>query len=822
MDKYDDSIKMYELLQKIDERGNISAVEKSKLEKIDSLSLKGLRISTLPESIRFLKNLSILDVSSNLLLDFPEAIGNLTNLRKLDVSDNQLNVLQENLSNLTHLEELIVFDNNLSAIPESIASLVNLKVLDCSNNEITALPHNISALCALEVLSCSSNRITAFPVAIEKLSNLSVLDISNNPVYILPEGVCKLKKLRYLDLSKLHLHSIPEEFVECGLDFQFKSEKYLENGGILLSDVILDTQPIALFMQSHEAISSYYNSSCKSINHANVFFLGDGGVGKTYIINRIWKNGMNDDVYITKGIECTNSKEVICDTYYTLNIWDFGGQAILHSLYTLLLKRNSCYVITISNREDITDFDSRVEYWLNSIKQYAVGSKVLIVENKFFDIRDHSINISKLARRYNIDIDYISISAKNDNLLVLKERILDMVSSLNYPSVPQKWNEIKEIFTSHSANQKWINIQFYYNVCLKHGIYDNETKNWLLNWFNDLGFCLYCDKTPLLKDKIIITPSWIVNLYYPLLRMGQYYSVKGLLNEHGIAMFLNDPEYDTIYSTTEINFILDLYEQYGLIKRISDEVVFIPALLPDQDLPENVCNRLKEYKEYVKYELVYPYLPSSLLHQVMIKHYVLLNIEYCSRNRVVLEGLPNGIFVIISKNKNIITIEIYSMSGVPTGVVLQALLKDIRDITSNWSIEAKEYVYAENQGNSEKFLIDDVIHAKRRDKYIIGEHDNYSIDKIMYSVYGTSESRNVDRLNRLYSQLDEIETRLDELQTSISEIDSMTDDDSSPKILNEVMDAGNNSSIRENIPVSIGGLLTDLVAALIKNILIKL
>ena len=50
-----------------------------------------------------------------------------------------------------------------------------------------------------------------------------------------------------MDLSRLHLHSIPEAKQDCGLDFGFDPDEYIEKGGILLRDTILDTQPIILF-----------------------------------------------------------------------------------------------------------------------------------------------------------------------------------------------------------------------------------------------------------------------------------------------------------------------------------------------------------------------------------------------------------------------------------------------------------------------------------------------------------------------------------------------------------------------------------------------
>ena len=81
------------------------------------------QLTQLPDNITNLENLFFLVLSFNEIISLPEQIGNLTNLYWLDIGYNQLESLPESIGNLENLIYLWIFNNNLSYLPNSFCNL---------------------------------------------------------------------------------------------------------------------------------------------------------------------------------------------------------------------------------------------------------------------------------------------------------------------------------------------------------------------------------------------------------------------------------------------------------------------------------------------------------------------------------------------------------------------------------------------------------------------------------------------------------------------------------------------------------------------------
>ena len=89
---------------------------KAKSEKVLYLDLGLRKLKTFPAEILTFKNVKRLYLSVNYWPSLPDEIGNLKELELLDISSNYyLNKLPEGLQNCTNLKELIVKDNKLNA-----------------------------------------------------------------------------------------------------------------------------------------------------------------------------------------------------------------------------------------------------------------------------------------------------------------------------------------------------------------------------------------------------------------------------------------------------------------------------------------------------------------------------------------------------------------------------------------------------------------------------------------------------------------------------------------------------------------------------------
>jgi leucine-rich repeat protein SHOC2 len=122
-----------------------------------TLRLNSKQITTLPDSIGKLTDLTELDLSNNQLTTLPDTIGNLTKLKYIFLDNNQLNHLPDTLGNLKKLQHITLDNNQLTILPDSISTLANLTGLALNNNQLTYLPERVDNLCNLRWLEISGN-----------------------------------------------------------------------------------------------------------------------------------------------------------------------------------------------------------------------------------------------------------------------------------------------------------------------------------------------------------------------------------------------------------------------------------------------------------------------------------------------------------------------------------------------------------------------------------------------------------------------------------------------------------------------------------------
>ncbi|XP_061166869.1 leucine-rich repeat-containing protein 28-like [Saccostrea echinata] len=162
---------------------------------IQHLYMKGNRLTSVPEAIHRLVNLTVLYLQSNRIEILPNSIGALKTLEQLDVSFNYLEKLPEEIGYLQNLKRLYAFSNRLKQLPKSIGALKNLEVLGVMKNEISVLPGELGHLMNLKELNVDSNNLTNLPKELSNLSNLQELSASNNNLITLPQDLGLIQTL---------------------------------------------------------------------------------------------------------------------------------------------------------------------------------------------------------------------------------------------------------------------------------------------------------------------------------------------------------------------------------------------------------------------------------------------------------------------------------------------------------------------------------------------------------------------------------------------------------------------------------------------------
>ena len=486
-----------------------------KLTNLEVLDLSGTKIEELPESIGELTNLENLYLSNTNIGELPESIGKLTNLKYLDLSGTNIEELPKSIGELTNLENLYLSNTNIGELPESIGKLTNLEVLYLSGTNIEELPESIGKLTNLEVLYLSGTKIEKLSEGIGKSTNLQVLDLSGTKIEKLSEGIGKSTNLQVLDLSRTKLKKLPYSLFQ--LDLEYKFEKYFSENGINLYQTQLTQMPISLFMQDRSLIEAYYEEERRLINESKVILLGDGGAGKTYLVDRIFNDGeklpRTHEPDTTTGILIRDyPMEMENGSLMSVRFWDFGGQQIMHSMHRCFLTSRSLYVVLLDARNDTQDFQAY--YWLNNIKSFAPDAPVILVINKMDQNPTASVNQRELTRKYPNLKEVIRISALKDEkaefdhfLYKLKQQltILDGYGM----EFPISWFQImKTLEEKHQEEVYYIEQDDYEDICIENGVKDSEIRQWLLEWFNDLGVCFSFHKG---NDSLSLSPYKVLD-----------------------------------------------------------------------------------------------------------------------------------------------------------------------------------------------------------------------------------------------------------------------------------------------------------------------
>jgi len=217
--------------------------------------------------------------------------------------------------------DLDLWNSQLITLPHEIAELTSLRMLSLSYNQLTDLPPDIAELTSLAVLSLSHNQLTALPHEISKLTNLTALRLSNNQLTALPPEIGELTSLTTLDLRDNPLPIPPEILAK-------KDEP----------------ATIINYYLQHET------GQKKPLNEAKMLLVGQGSVGKTSLVKRLLKDEFDPHEEKTEGIEIEEWQVTVDDQKIKLNVWDFGGQEIMHATHQFFLTKRSLYLLVLDAR----------------------------------------------------------------------------------------------------------------------------------------------------------------------------------------------------------------------------------------------------------------------------------------------------------------------------------------------------------------------------------------------------------------------------------------------------------------------------------------
>lgn len=515
-------------------------------------------------------------------------------------------------------------------------------------------------------INLSRRRIVELPDEIGSLINPMWLDLSSNNLSELPAGIGNLQQLTELDLSKNKLESLPTALL------QLKKLKTLN----LQSNPLPIPPEILAKTESPQAVLEYYftivSEAKKPINELKLLVVGQGAVGKTSLVQRLLFGKFDHHQAKTEGISInewlinqqlikevlnsrnftkdTNSNNKIFDTESAIkiNLWDFGGQEIMHTTHQFFLTKRSLYLLVLDSR--LTQEENRTEYWLKIIQSFGDNAPVLIVGNK---IDQHRLDIDRagLQKKYPNIVGIIETSAATGvGIKNLKSTIVEIINDLPHVRdlLPDKWFTIKKELEVLGRESNFVTYDKYIDLCSKNQVNDEINQRALIGFLHDLGVVLHFQDDPRLESLGILNPQWVTNGVYQILNSHILFQNKGILTASMLDEILNQPE----YPRGKRLFIVDMMKKFELCYNLeSDNTFLVPDLLPKEE------PKLNSYG-IPAFEYVYPVPLSSVITRFIVRMNQKIDNGLVWRTGVVLKIGDNRAIVKADTEERKITIAI--------------------------------------------------------------------------------------------------------------------------------------------------------------------
>jgi len=582
---------------------------------LESLYFTRNRIEKLPEYIGLLQNLKTLNLSRNCLAKLPESLGSMRSLIKLDLSNNKLEELPESLGKLSSLEELNLAVNLLKKLPGSIGNMKRMGELDVRENALTSLPNSIGKLSRLTSLHLSENSLTSMPDSIKNLSGLIELNLANNQIDRLPKAIGELSNLGNLDLSNNKIVVLPKSVG------QLKSSIRLYT-----TDNPLEKPPREIVERGIESIRDYFQQLAEQkgsdcLYECKLLIVGDPGSGKTTLLKKLLDPKYpvpNNQERSTVGVNVRkweyitkNDKQKKIE--FRVNLWDFGGHKVQYMTHQFFLTSRSFYVLVSDHRAKRTNFD----YWFNMIDVLGEKSPLLVLLN---EINHHAIedfNSAYYKKHYPglvREVRDIDFSREDGRYETMVDHLKKHLFSLQHigDELPKQWIPIRKHLETLQAENNYITLRQYSDICKKYGISEEAQQLTLSQYLHDLGVILHFQNDDDIAQWVVLNPHWVTDAVYTILSDKTVYKQDGRFDKEWLFARWSD------YSFEEKRYLLLLMLKnrfdicYATDKNRTHYIV--PQLLPQQE-PEYTFDQY----DNLLFRYQFKFMPFGLIARIIVR-----------------------------------------------------------------------------------------------------------------------------------------------------------------------------------------------------------
>jgi len=602
------------------------------LPSLRQLGLSQTSVTEMSATLRDMSALERLCLAGTKVTQTPSWIDELWRLRVLDLGGNGVEHLTGGMASLRHLTHLYLWEHRFEEVPAVIRSLSRLEVLEISHGgsanqpddaddyrlrpgnpadgfarligkgsaqqgPLSALPPWLWELSRLRILYAGGQRIgDDLPRLPPQLDELW---LGENELETLPQSVLDQVRLRVLDLHGNRLSTLPPQL------YRLQWIRYLDLRG---NPLPLPPEVLASVRAPERIVdfAARIQGPTRRLDEAKLLVVGEGSVGKTSLIKRLVAGGFSASEQKTEGIAVQRWPLATAEGPIQLNIWDFGGQEIMHATHQFFLTKRSLYVLVIDARQG--EEQNRLEYWLKLIQSFGGASPVVIVGNKteqsVLDIDERG-----LRAKYPNVIDILSVSCKTgDGISDLKRRLAAAIEQMPHvrDRLPASYFAVKRHLERLDAD--FVTYSEYERLCERHRIDDRVARESLIEFLHDLGTVLCFRDDPRLSDTNILNPEWVTGGVYRLLNSHLAAQRKGLLRWEDVDSILDTAE----YPSERRAFIVDVMKRFELCYE-SDGTFLVPDLLTKQEPDTGTWDGA------LSFEVRYDVLPSSVISRLIVR-----------------------------------------------------------------------------------------------------------------------------------------------------------------------------------------------------------
>ena len=593
----------------------------------DPIGVEGAR------ALATLTNLTSLNLNNNSIgVEGARALATLTNLTSLNLNSNSIGVEGARaLATLTNLTSLDLYRNSIGDEgARALATLTNLTSLDLYNNSIgDEGARALATLTNLTSLNLNNNSIGVEGArALATLTNLTSLDLYNNSIGV--EGARAVLDcwVARSDTARLHF-----------LDLR-------ANGDIecLPPETLQTTDAAAILAAYRRFQSAAAADTLQPFNEAKLLVVGNEAVGKTSLIRYLIRNEpRNPSEKKTPGAAIHEKIETqhwpLEDKDLTLNVWDFGGQEIMHGTHTFFLTERSLYLLVLeARRED----DRSIHDWLRTIRNRGGDSPVIVVINKCDNGSD---NLGLDEKRLREDdpgiVAFVRTScdagaSAAQSIAALRQVIADtltghdLLEDIRRP-FPAPYLRIRNAVGERARNNRLLLQQDFVRLCEEtDGDPDNpasepitapEEQRLLLRLLHDLGVVvahgLIRDATAAEREITLLDPNWLTTAIYSILNSPTVADQSGEFSRSQLDELLDPSE----YPHARHEFIIDMMEhaEVGLCFELpgtDHQRYLIPAALRKNE-PEYADIWPEQDSLHFRFE--YEFLPPTMLARFIVE-----------------------------------------------------------------------------------------------------------------------------------------------------------------------------------------------------------